>query len=217
MIETKDLYIVGITTIDKVKLKYHGKKEYFFASDESDEKVLYIPAIKSDDEFTELFTDEIYEAQESLVYDEIKEGKKFVLSYEPVTRYMGTISATISLDELTQIVRYKNEKMRLDEDYFLQSINAIYYRLSKSTLSSEMKDEITCKLISLSDEYVSALITLKEGGYESSNNEVSELIIKEKFFKRLIAIEQRINLYSNISSTELMNSRDKLRRLLKRK
>ncbi|MGM9877393.1 MAG: hypothetical protein ACI33S_01970 [Bacilli bacterium] len=214
MIETKNLYIVGITTIVKVKNKGIRQKEYFF---DSNEELLYIPAIKSDDGFVELFTDELYETNESLVYDEIEEGKKFVLSYEPVTRYMGTISATISLDELTQIVRYKNEKMRLDEDYFLQSINAIYYRLSKSTLSSEIKDEITDKLISLSEEYILALIALKEGKYENSNNEVSELNIKMKFFKRLIAIEQRINLYSNISSTELMNSRDKLRRLLRRK
>lgn len=215
MIETNNLYIVGITTIVKVKNKRTRQKEYFFDSNE--EELLYIPAIKSDDGFVELFTDELYETNESLVYDKVEEGKKFVLSYEPVTRYMGTISATISLDELTQIVRYKNEKMRLDEDYFLQSINAIYYRLSKSTLSSEIKDEITDKLISLSEEYILALIALKEGKYENSNNEVSELNIKMKFFKRLIAIEQRINLYSSISSTELMNSRDKLRRLLRRK
>ena len=215
MMETKNLYIVGITTIVKVKNNLNRQKEYFFYSDE--ENLIYIPAIKSDDGFVELFTDELYETKESLAHDEIEEGKKFVISYEPVTRYMGTISATISLDELTQIVRYKNENMRLDEDYFLQSINAIYYRLTKSTLSSEMKDEITDKLISLSEEYILALIAFKEGKYENSNNVVSELIIKEKFFKRLVAIEQRINLYSNISSTELMNSRDKLRRLLRRK
>ncbi|MGM9877392.1 MAG: hypothetical protein ACI33S_01965 [Bacilli bacterium] len=212
MIETKDLYIVVLATINEVERKSNGKIYFKWY----DSETTYIVAKKTEGGFAELYTDNVYMSLDYIkcVPELIKEGKKFVSTYEPVVRYMNVISDTISLDELTQIVRWKNKKTILGNDYFLQSVLAINSKVSSSNLSDEIKDEINNDLKLLSNEYILLLIRFKEGEYESSNNEVSELKIKEKYFRKLIEIEQKFNLYSDVDSRDLLDFKDEMTRLL---
>ncbi|MGM9877395.1 MAG: hypothetical protein ACI33S_01980 [Bacilli bacterium] len=128
---------------------------------------------------------------------------------------MSSISENISLDELTHILDSKNKNSVVETDYFLQSVLSIKSKVLYSNLSDNIKKEVIKSLELLVEEYTTALIAVKEGRYHNSNNEVSEFKIKERFFKRLIEIEQRFNLYSDVNTKDLEKFKKEAIRLLK--
>ena len=212
MLETKNLYIVGITTI-KSAIEIFGRGKYCSYFSENDAN--YIAAIKTKNGFVELFTDDIYNYGNDIEYEKVVKGIKVVFSHEPVTRFMSSISENISLDELTHILDSKNKNSVVETDYFLQSVLSIKSKVLYSDLSDNIKKEVIKSLKLLVEEYTTTLIALKEGRYQNSNNEVSEFKIKERFFKRLIEIEQRYSLYSDVNTKDLEKSKKEAIRLLK--
>ncbi|MGM9877394.1 MAG: hypothetical protein ACI33S_01975 [Bacilli bacterium] len=75
MLETKNLYIVGITTIQNV-IEIFGKHKYCFSKNDT----TYIAAEKTNDGFVELFTDDIYNYLNNLEYEKAVKGKQVVLA-----------------------------------------------------------------------------------------------------------------------------------------
>ena len=82
-------------------------------------------------------------------------------------------------------------------------------------MSSSKKEEYKERLLSLSDEYLSSLISLKDGLYNGSNNNITIAKIRERFFRKLVEIESQANIYI-IKTEELFDAREEMKRLLKR-
>ena len=213
MIIVDDLFIIEISKL--VGVKYDNCQYYpIFDKDNCYYTIARLTSTSSDSRtYTEVFTkNRFFEINKGF---NNYTGNRVVSDAISVVSLMDKVDERISKEELSNILKTKNRRILRETDYFLQSVLSVASKVSSSSLSPELKDEITNQLELLSDEYISALITLKEGGYESSNNEVSELKIKERFFKKLIEIEQNVNLYSNVTSKELLDSREEVKRLLK--
>ncbi|MDD6272967.1 MAG: hypothetical protein PUA90_05665 [bacterium] len=213
MIRVNDLFIIEISKL--IGTEYEDGQYYpIFDKDNCYYTIAKLKSINSDSRsYSEIFGENIF-------YEIVKKfniyiGNRVVSDAVSVVSVMDKVDERISKEELSNILKTKNRRILRETDYFLQSVLSVASKVSSSSLSVEEKDDVTNQLMLLSDEYVSALITLKEGGYESSNNEVSELKIKERFFKKLIEIEQNVNLYSNVTSRDLLDSREEVKRLLK--
>lgn len=212
MIIVDDLFIIEISKL--VSVKYDNCQYYpIFDKDNCYYTIARLTSTSNDSRtYTEIFTkNRFFEINKGF---NNYTGNRVVSDAISVVSLMNKVDERISKEELSNILKTKNRRIIKETDYFLQSVLSVASKVSSSSLSPELKYEITNQLMLLSDEYVSALITLKEGGYESSNNKVSELKIKERFFKKLIEIEQKFNLYSDVDSRDLLDFKDEMTRLL---
>ena len=206
MINIDYLYIVEVGKVKEIRLDATSNTKYLdFHSEDS----YFVAARLKNNTYVEVFTGNIYENPPEKGSNYV--GRRYVVDAVSITRYMSKVSGSISEVELTEILRRKNKMLVSEEDYFLQALYTLYHKV----LSRADKDYQVDRLRNIANEYLSALIVLKEGGYKEANNDVDEAKLKLIFFNKLINFEQSLNLYGNSDSKDFTDYREQMMRLLK--
>lgn len=211
MLNVENLYILKLSVISNVdesnsRVKWQWDGEYYIAAR---------AVFKNSDagEFNEIFSNNKYKIVRYT--EDLQSGKLAVSGAVPITVYMNKIDDKISVEELENILKTLNGMQTQQLDYFLQSILIVNSKILSSNMSSSKKKEYKERLLSLSDEYLSSLISLKDGLYNESNNNITIAKIRERFFRKLVEIESQANIYI-IKTEELFDAREEMKRLLKR-
>ena len=211
MLNVENLYILKLSVISNVdesnsRVKWEWDGEYYIAAR---------AVFKNSDaeEFNEIFSNNKYKIVRNT--EDLQSGKLAVSGAVPITVYMNKIDDKISVEELENILKTLNGMQTQQLDYFLQSILIVNSKILSSNMSSSKKEEYKERLLSLSDEYLSSLISLKDGLYNESNNNITIAKIRERFFRKLVEIESQVNIYI-IKTEELFDAREEMKRLLKR-
>lgn len=212
MIDTKDLYIVKIKNIKSVR------ENAFYKVSTFSKGYYYIAARKEYDYFIDIFTNESYKDSKSLDHTDIYPGLEVPTSSKSILLLMKTKSSKISKEELIDILNSKNRDNKRsvsNMDIFLNSILMLNSKIKASGLSMLEKNQYISRLLSLSDEYTSAMLSLKNGEFNDGNNQINELKIKERFFRRLIEIENELYMSCNIEIDKYSTLQNKVSRILR--
>lgn len=191
MIKTKGLYIATIRTIFKIDETPY-KYIYYYDNDND----YYVAVRKKIKTFVELFSGEEYNFHEGTGI-----GEKYVGKYTPIVEYMYCPREYISEGEISLILNKLNGKIQ-NIDFFLESVLTVNFKIMCCDIEENVKEQYISKLKSLIDEYISMMISLKNGEFKEVNNEINELKIKERFFLKLLEIENELGINKNIGSED---------------
>lgn len=211
-IYTRDLYIVKIRIVKKV-----WKNSYFACAIEED-GCYYIAARKTEYGFIDIFTNKCYKTFNMLSDNEMNSGVEVSVKAKSVLSFMKNKNFKISKEELIKILNSKNrdnKKCILNMDLFLNTLLITHSKIMASKLPVLIKNKYILRLRELADEYTSMMISLKSGKLKDGNNQIDELKIKERFFRKLIELENELCANNDIEVDEYSILKDKISKILK--
>lgn len=203
---TKDIYVVQVAPITGVS----GANYYF---DYDIKKAFYtIITENSEGEFIDVFSEYVYVTknnEKKWVYPRkmASIGNYMIIKSDVILKYMQVPNDIITKEELLALYAQFNSKTINCDDFILNYILELNYKIMKSDLKSGEKEVAIEKLIKLTQEYSKALIDLKDG-QENSNNEYDESRIKLLFSKELIELENELGFSNEMKKSEIESTTD---------
>ena len=152
-----------------------------------------------------------------------KESDLVVCDKRPINNYQKAVYSTITRDEINEIIRYTNsyfhsfdipkDKNNAPRDIILAGFYDIALRLSKKSMSNELRNKFESKVKGLSKSYIDNIRAIKKG--DASNVELNELKVRRMYMEKIVELESELEHIKDIEIEELERDYRLIERVLK--
>ena len=152
-----------------------------------------------------------------------KESDLVVCDKRPINNYQKAVYSTITRDEINEIIRYINsyfhsfdipkDKNNAPRDIILAGFYDIALRLSKKSMSNELRNKFESKVKGLSKSYIDNIRAIKKG--DASNVELNELKVRRMYMEKIVELESELEHIKDIEIEELERDYRLIERVLK--
>ena len=152
-----------------------------------------------------------------------KESDLVVCDKRPINKYQKAVYSTITRDEINEIIRYTNsyfhsfdipkDKNNAPRDIILAGFYDIALRLSKKSMSNELRNKFESKVKGLSKSYIDNIRAIKKG--DASNVELNELKVRRMYMEKIVELESELEHIKDIEIEELERDYRLIERVLK--
>lgn len=152
-----------------------------------------------------------------------KKSDLVVCDKRPINNYMNNVFSTITRDEINEIIKYTNsyfhsfdmpkDKNNAPRDIILAGFYDIALRLSKKSMSKELREKFESKVKGLSKSYVDNIRAIKKGS--GTNVELNELKVRRMYMEKIADLESELEHIKDVEIEELERDYNLIERVLK--